>query len=101
MGFMVAFDTILKDTVGRVWKNDFLVKVDPDAVYFPDRMRQHVKAHVGQAVFFQNCLNGGVAKLYGALEVYSKEAMQMYEPGQGSCRNKLNWHGWGEDMYMS
>jgi hypothetical protein len=95
--FIVAFETILNDEAGRVWKKDFFVKADPDAVFFPDRLRNHVVAHVGQPVFWLNC--GG--SLYGALEIYSKQAMQMYKDGQSRCRYGMAWQGWGEDMFMS
>jgi hypothetical protein len=101
MTFMLAFDTIMNDKEGRIWKRDFLVKVDPDAVFFPDRLRKHVMAKAGQAVYYLNCAQGGGNKLYGALEVYSKEAMEMYRNGNGLCKTRLQWHGWGEDLFMS
>jgi hypothetical protein len=99
--FIVAFDTILSDSQGRVWQKDFLVKVDPDAVFFPDRLRGHVKAQVGKPVFYHNCLVGGQGKLYGALEVFSKQAMETYHRENHRCKSELHWKGWGEDLFMS
>jgi hypothetical protein len=96
--FMVAFETILNDADGRIWRTDFFAKVDPDAVFFPDRLRNHVKAHVGQPVFYINCVPD---KLYGALEVYSKEAMGLYKNNLWRCKNGMGWQGWGEDTYFS
>jgi hypothetical protein len=99
--FMVAFDTIMSDSEGRVWEKDFVAKVDPDAVFFPDRLRNHVKAHVGQPVFYLNCQNAGQGKLYGALEIYSKQAMMRYHKDSHRCKTELQWQGWGEDLFFS
>jgi hypothetical protein len=96
--FQIAFNSIMSDSVGRIWKTDFLVKVDPDAVLFPDRLRTHVKPYVGQSVFFLNCVPN---KLYGSLEIFSKQAMYSYKDGHERCQNELAWHGWGEDSYFS
>jgi hypothetical protein len=99
--FMVAFDTIMADSEGRLWKKDFLAKVDPDAVFFPHRLREHVKAQVGQPAFYLNCLDGGQGKLYGALEVFSKQAMKIYQDHSHRCKSELHWKGWGEDLFIS
>jgi hypothetical protein len=96
--FMIAFNTIIADSAGRLWNNDFFVKVDPDAVMFPDRLRNHVKPHVGQPMFFLNC---APKKLYGALEVFSKQAMGLYKDGHKRCETEMAWQGWGEDYYFS
>lgn len=83
----------------KLWRNDWTVKADPDAVFFPDRLRGHVRAHTGRATYLLNCYWANAAKLFGALEVFSKQAMQLYQAGQSRCRT-LKWHGWGEDLYI-
>lgn len=87
---------------GKIWENDFSVKADSDAVIFPDRIRSHVAPHKGKAVFFTNCRFWGgdqVGQLFGALEVFSKQAMGVYHDKNGTCMG-LPWQRWGEDMYM-
>lgn len=106
----------------RVWQwvvadvhfqtHDWSVKVDPDAVFFPERLRDHVKPYTppgGANYYFTNC-NKVYApnpedevfpeKLFGALEVISKQAVQAYQAGHQRCKDELEWHGWGEDYFM-
>jgi len=96
--FLIAWDTLMGSN--QIWPYDFVVKVDPDAVFFPDRLRKHVAPHVGKPVYFSNCGKyGGEVLLYGSLEVFSTQALRRYEQGVEECR-KLPWKGWGEDYYM-
>jgi len=94
--FIVAWDTLMNS--GKLWDHDWIVKLDPDAVFFPDRLRSRVGSHTGQSAYFLNC-DHGTPLLYGALEVFSKEAIGTYHANVGKCKG-LQWHGWGEDMYM-
>lgn len=96
--FITAFATILADTEKRVWHNDWLIKADPDAVFFSSRMRVHLKKHNGHAAYLVNCNSGGW-KLYGSIEAFSKQAMGRYNDHAKKCL-RLPWHGWGEDSYM-
>jgi hypothetical protein len=96
--FITAFSTLMSDSKERLWQYEWLVKADPDAVFFPDRIRNHLRDHTGQATYFVNCNMGGW-KLFGSIEAFSKEAMRRYQDGQGTC-STLDWHGWGEDSYM-
>jgi hypothetical protein len=98
--FMKSWDAILAAD-SKIWKKDFLVKADPDAVLFPDRLRKHVSSKVGQPVMYLNCNYNGQPKLFGSLEIYSKEAMDRYRKKKSMCIDGLPWHGWGEDLYMS
>lgn len=96
--FINAIDTILSDSRHRVWKYDWLVKLDPDAVFFPDRLREHLKDHTPSNVYFTNC-NIGIPRLYGSIEVFSQQAMKTYSYNSWKCK-QMNWHGWGEDSYF-
>jgi len=96
--FIDAFASIIADKKGRLWKHDWLVKVDPDAVFHPERLRWHLKAHTPGSAYFTNCNCNG-PKLYGSLEVFSRQAMGAYKDMVETCL-ALNWHGWGEDSYM-
>jgi len=96
--FLIAWDTLIGS--GQLWAYDFVAKVDPDAVFFPDRLRTHVADHVGRPVYFTNCGKyGGEVLLYGSLEVFSSEALKRYEEHAEECK-ALDWRGWGEDYYM-
>jgi len=95
--FIIAYDTLIAS--GKVWKHDFLIKADPDAVILPDRIRNHVGGYKGRPVFFANCNVGQGPKIYGALEVLSVPAFGGYKDRIGECKG-LPWQGWGEDMYL-
>lgn len=94
--FIIAWDTLMKSN--KLWTHNWIAKADPDAVFFPDRLRGVVRVHTGQSAYILNCDAGG-PKIYGALEVFSKEAIGTYSADPGRCKN-MPWHGWGEDMYM-
>ncbi|CAL1134281.1 unnamed protein product [Cladocopium goreaui] len=87
--------------LGSHWwyKYDFLAKVDPDAILFPERLRGHVAAHVGQNVFFLNCAVHAPA-MYGAVEVFAKSALGAYQAAHGRCEQSLPFWSWGEDRFM-
>jgi hypothetical protein len=96
--FMEAFHTLVTDSKGRIWHHDWLIKADPDAVIFPDRLKWRLFAHTGQATYLVNCQTE-TWRLFGAVEAFTKEAMTRYRQNEGKCKN-LPWHGWGEDTYM-
>merc|ERR1712039_41838 len=96
--FLKAWDTLINSD--KLWPFDFVVKVDPDCVFFPDRLRKHVKDHTGANVYFPNCGKwGSRALLYGSLEVLSISALHNYKQRAEDCKG-LPWQGWGEDYYM-
>jgi len=95
--FLQAWDTLMHSQ--HLWPYDFVVKVDPDAVFFPDRLRAHLKAYTGQPVYFTNCPKWGAPKLYGSVEVFSVPALGAYQDRVQECK-RLPWQGWGEDYYM-
>merc|ERR1712110_335013 len=69
--FMKVFLAMMDD--GRFWSYDWVVKADPDAVFFPDRLRKHVKHLTGpDAVYIRNCGKNPYIQLLGAIEVFSK-----------------------------
>jgi hypothetical protein len=86
---------------GRLDGHDWLVKVDPDAVWFPTRLRTHLKAYMPghgsgwENVYLQNCLR--FQSMQGPIEVLSKRAAMTLE-------NDMKWCGgfWGtgEDQFI-
>lgn len=99
--FLQVWDLCEKD--GRYKKHDWVVKVDPDAVFFPDRLRRRMRPHTikDSKLFVMNCARYNPVALYGSVEIFSRGAMDAYLAGKWNCRNKLPWHGWGEDFFMS
>lgn len=81
------------------WKNfDWTVKVDSDAIFFPDRLKQHLdalKVPAGARVYLEN--NDFRFKFMGALEVISKPAVEVWVRERWNCiRGK---HEGGEDFF--
>jgi len=98
--FMKAWEVIKND--GRYAKNDWSVKVDPDAVLLPDRLRIHLNPHQGANTYIRNCdkpMSEG-AMMFGALEAISKSALDGYFANFDACNNEVPWQEWGEDLFM-
>lgn len=95
--FIAAWDILMNS--GHVWAYDFVVKADPDAVFFPERLKMHVMDYIGKDVYVPNCGKYGDPLLYGSLEVFSVGAIKRYHDNVQTCK-ALEWQGWGEDYYM-
>jgi len=108
--FMKAWELVLED--GRWWSHEWVAKVDPDAVFFPHRLKVGLYKYYtagdpnGPALWVGNCDrsfqgNPKHLKIFGALEVFSRNALGMYNAnGKHQCKEELDWEGWGEDYYM-
>jgi len=79
----------------KSWRNDWIVKADPDTVFFPDRLREMVmhrwkESHgrPGYAVWLNNCQLG----LHGPIEVFSKQAFGLYHDKKDMCNNLMEVH---------
>jgi hypothetical protein len=88
--------------------HDWTLKVDPDTVMLPDRVRTHLLPHTSRREGLQYVLNcncyperADFPMMYGALEVLSRKAVKRYAWGHNnSCVNKFHWQQWGEDVFM-
>jgi hypothetical protein len=103
--FMNLWDTVIVD--GHWGNHDWIVKVDPDAMLIPDKLRQHVKDHNGQNVWIANCnawpSSPNFPMMYGAIEVISHSALAAYQSdaqGEQKCREWLDWRKMGEDLWL-
>jgi len=82
---------------GRFRQYQWTVKADPDAVFFPERLRQilegadQAKAAFGKGLFLNNCGFG----LHGPLEVVSNRALEAYGEGSSTCKRPPQ-----EDVYL-
>jgi len=99
--FLKVWAKVIED--GRFRFHDWTLKVDPDAVFFPSRLRQLTRRHPEsqQGVYLNNCQFG----LHGPVEVFSRDAVLAFALGRDRCRRHFHkvCNGpcqFGEDMYM-
>jgi len=101
--FIAVWKRVLMD--GTYKGYDWTVKVDPDAVFFPQRLRKIVVGHkvglTGLGVYLNNCKYG----MHGPVEVYSRNAVDAWGAGIGACLKYFSslCSGpclWGEDMFI-
>lgn len=101
--FSRAYDMLKEE--GEIFKYDFNVKVDPDAVFLPSKLRQQIVRYVPKAgtnVYFQNCYFQDKPWMFGAIEVLSSGALQAYFGGRDNqCRSQLDYDNMGEDTFLA
>jgi len=98
--FMKAWEVVKND--GRWKNNDWTVKVDPDAVLLPDRLRIHLNPHNGGNNYIRNCgkpMSEGTM-MFGSMEAISRAALEGYYANFDVCNNEVPWQAWGEDLFM-
>jgi len=84
--------------VGKYNLTDWTVKVDPDALVLPDRLRTHLLSHTGHPTYIINCdKEGMVPMMFGSVEAISRSAMEKYFASQSTCRNNFQY---GEDRWL-
>lgn len=95
--FRKVWDTVIET---GTWKHhDWTVKVDLDAVFFPHRLREFIRALdpedteniQDRGAFLLNCPLG----LHGPLEVLSRDAVRVFAAGRDTC-----WAAPQEDVYV-
>jgi len=79
-------------------KNDWTVKVDPDAVFLPNRLREHLKPFNGGMLFFRNCPK--FSSMQGPLEVLSRDAVANFGRSYQNCVNGIDQSHIGEDGFL-
>jgi len=90
---------------GRFRLHDWTAKVDPDTVFFPDRLRaalQH-RGHAADepAAYLKSCKLG----VRGPVKVLSRAAVRLLDSGWGRCEKHFNWRcsgpcWWSEDRFV-
>eukprot|EP00445_Apocalathium_hangoei_P009035 CAMPEP_0203874780 /NCGR_PEP_ID=MMETSP0359-20131031/20463_1 /ASSEMBLY_ACC=CAM_ASM_000338 /TAXON_ID=268821 /ORGANISM="Scrippsiella Hangoei, Strain SHTV-5" /LENGTH=1315 /DNA_ID=CAMNT_0050793553 /DNA_START=36 /DNA_END=3983 /DNA_ORIENTATION=- len=96
--FVGAWNQVHAD--GRYLKHDWTIKVDADAVFFPNRLRAHLRdlrTPQGSRVYLRNI--NFKFQFMGALEIFTSEALEHYFKNQDTCTSKVGHQG-GEDYYM-
>lgn len=99
--FMAVWRHVIFD--GRFQHYDWTVKVDPDAVFLPERLRRMLPHHieVPEGVYLNNCKFG----MHGPIEVFSRNAVNSWAAGSDKCVRHFSklckgTCGWGEDMFI-
>jgi len=86
---------------GKWKRNDWTIKVDPDAVFFPDHFRTKVmynwRTPQGAAVYLRNTFYK--FQLLGAIEALTFEATEIYFSRLWECESHLGQEG-GEDYWL-
>lgn len=99
--FRAAWGSLIDS--GGMWKHDWIVKIDPDTVFFPDRLRRHImnktRPPEGPGEFYLlNCFFGE-GRIYGSIEVYSVRAVLGFKANGSKC-DSLDASTMGEDLFM-
>lgn len=104
--FTAVWRQVISD--GQYLLFNWIVKADPDTVFFPHRLRAIVAKHekgavggYGQGAYFNNCKYG----MHGPLEVFSQNAVNAlasmflgcFHYFQKLCSGDCSW---GEDMWV-
>jgi hypothetical protein len=103
--FINCWNVLVED--GR-WKHHaWIIKVDPDAVIVPYRVRDHLREHVMENVYVVNCnafpSSPNFPMMYGSVEIYSFKAIETYAAKSQKCIDDMGMMlpKWGEDYYMT
>lgn len=95
--FLATWKQVLKD--GQFWLAEWTVKVDADAVLFPERLRGLVKApghehpQWGNGMFADNC--GYTRSMHGPIELFSRRALVVWNKRMSECKQPPQ-----EDVFM-
>jgi len=101
--FMNVFQQVAD--AGKFMKHDWTIKVDPDCVMVPDRMRSHLaglNAPAWGAIYVKNNgMDAGMGNngFLGAVEVFSKKAVMIYLDNAQGCLDTLGTDA-GEDGFF-
>lgn len=92
--FVNAWNKVIE--LGKWEDYAFIVKVDPDAVFIPEKLRWHLGSHVFETMYVINCQAWNM--IYGSLEIFSYHAIRAWKDGHEGCNAPPDF---GEDKYMT
>lgn len=99
--FIAVWKKVASD--GRYLHYGWTVKVDPDTVFFPERLRPAIRQNpeTDKGVYLNNCKYG----LHGPIEIFSRNAVSAWTSEEDQCDEhfQVQCNGkckWGEDMYI-
>jgi len=77
---------------GAYKRHDWTIKVDADAVFFPNKLYEHLRGAPvpAEGCYYENCkfVDDGY---FGNLEVFSTTAFQIFTDNMDSCYTELPW----------
>lgn len=99
--FLAVWAKVYDD--GEFWAYKWTVKVDPDTVFFPDRLGPILVRYEESlnGIYLNNCKYG----LHGPIEIFSRNAVKVFETSVERCKEhfKVQCDGpclWGEDKFI-
>lgn len=99
--FLAVWTKVVSDAIFE--KHDWTVKVDPDAVFFPDRLKTILSIHpeAKNGAYLNNCQFG----MHGPVEVLSRNAVTAWAMGSPRCVQHFQKKCggdcfWGEDLFV-
>lgn len=100
--FLKVFQWVKDD--GEYLRHDWLVKADPDCIFLADRLRGHMwglRPPPNTPIYFKNNNVEGMgnSNFLGAIEVFSKRAVQIYLDNDEDCGTYLGTNS-GEDGFF-
>jgi len=100
--FLHVMDQVKED--GLYLNYDWTIKVDADCVFLPDRLRSHMwglRPPPNQAIYMKNNNLEGLGNqgFLGAIEVFSKNAMDVFMDNSKGCAQFLGTNS-GEDGFF-
>jgi hypothetical protein len=107
--FMAAWGKVIEE--GSYKDHDWVIKIDPDAVFIPSQLRKHlqdegIKAAIGDSAkgvgaYLRNCRTGDRdLRMFGSIEVMSSSALETYRSNKDRCKTEVDWSLMGEDMWL-
>lgn len=98
--FAKTWDAIKYGTV--LSQYDWVVRVEPDVVLLPDRLRKHLAGEAGEHVYIKNCNASSVGSptMYKALEAISRAAIQKYFDNDAQCKRDWSPDSFVEDQFL-
>jgi len=105
--FIATWKVIQKEE--GIKNKDWIVKVDADAVFLPERLREKLRTQqvTDNGIYIENCKYVSYG-YFGNLEIFSAKAATTYMANLEDCKKTLNYLGkekaygneaWGEDLF--
>jgi len=101
--FLRAWRSLQED--GRYQNHDWVVKLDADTVFLPDRLKHELgrkewawTMRWQAAVYVKNCWK--FKSMQGPLEIISRAAVDRLGASVGECEAGMDYNSMGEDQFM-
>eukprot|EP00418_Pyrodinium_bahamense_P071381 CAMPEP_0179078916 /NCGR_PEP_ID=MMETSP0796-20121207/35376_1 /TAXON_ID=73915 /ORGANISM="Pyrodinium bahamense, Strain pbaha01" /LENGTH=527 /DNA_ID=CAMNT_0020776241 /DNA_START=94 /DNA_END=1677 /DNA_ORIENTATION=+ len=86
----------------------WVVKADLDCVFFPSRLRWHLKTlwedqlkmYSTAGVYLRNCARKDGRGFFGAIEVLSRQAAKVFSSGWSHCQGALHLERRGDGLFL-